>query len=126
MLKPISDFIDQHFAKFLTGLIILIFFLGIVTSVIDCSELTHHAKRGNLIDKWHEISCIGNYDGSGNYIGESCGDEYTLAIDFGNERFTKKMSHLDFDLFKIGEAINYQYDSGKLGSIHNEVLSHVD
>jgi hypothetical protein len=124
MLKTIENFIDNLFEC------VIIFFLALVISFIcifikiDCSELTHHALRGNLIDKWHKHVCSTTYDGS-NYDND-CKDRYTLYLDFGTSRLEKRMSRGDFNLFKIGDAIDYQYDRGKLGGIYHEVLTHVD
>jgi hypothetical protein len=126
MSKAIEDFIDRHYPVVLSTVIALVVLLVITLGVIDCSELTHFDKKGSLVDKWHEVSCTGSYDGNGNYLGENCADEYTLVLDLGGERVAKRMSQLDFGLFKIGEAIDYQYDRGKLGGIYHQTLSHVN
>lgn len=82
--------------QILLSLIVIIFTVFSCT-VIDASKLTHVIINGVLVDKWHEESCIGTFDGNGNYIGESCSDEYTIVvIDNDNDRHEYKIDRKEF------------------------------
>ena len=89
-------------------------------TAIDASKLTHTNINGVLVDKWHEESCIGNYDGNGNYLGESCSDEYTIVlIDDTNERHEYQVSYSEFGDLLTKSDIVVSYDIGRLGIFHN-------
>jgi hypothetical protein len=103
--------------KWIIALIIAAF---ISIFAIDSSQLTHYAEIGQIVDKWHEESCIPMFDGNGGYIGESCGDDYTIVLMLGDRRVEEEVLNSDFKNLKIGDRVNYQYDLGKLNIIHNK------
>jgi hypothetical protein len=101
-------------------IVILIVGAGIFLDIQDGSELTHYAKIGILLDKWHETVCTSTYDGTSYY--DDCDEKYTLVIKFPDTQLEQKVSNRNFLSFKIGEEIEYQYDRGKLGGIHNQTF----
>ena len=89
-------------------------------TAIDASELTHTNINGVLVDKWHEESCTPNFDGSGNYLGESCSDKYTIVVvDDTNERHEYQVSYSEFGDLLTKSFISVSYDIGRLGIFHN-------
>jgi len=76
---------------------LLLFFICIIAAFIyDASLLTHYDYNGYLADKFHEESCSPIVDGSGNYLGESCSDEYTAVVIIADERNEFKVSLPNF------------------------------
>jgi hypothetical protein len=89
-------------------------------TAIDASKLTHTNINGVLVDKWHEESCTPIIDGNGNYLGESCSDEYTIVVvDDSNERHECQVSYADFGDLLTKSPVIVSYDIGRLGIYHN-------
>lgn len=105
--------------NWLISLTISFFAMLLIAFTVDSSELIHHVEFGNIIDKWHEESCVPMFDGNSNYIGEACGDDYTIVLMIGDRRVEKLISNSDFKDFKIGDRIKYEYDLGKLNGVHH-------
>ena len=101
--------------------IVLIIVIVLFLEIDDYSQLTHHASIGILIDKWHENVCSTRYDGTSYYT--DCDNRYTLLIEFPDTQLEQQVTNYNFMLFKIGEEIDYQYDVGKRGGIHNQIFN---
>lgn len=87
--------------------------------VFDSTELIHYEYDAILTDKWHEESCSPIIDGSGNYYGDSCSDEYTVVLNVDGERLERHISNGAFKQLLIGSHVEYSFDLGKLGFEHN-------
>lgn len=99
---------------------ILLFFICLIAAITyDCSQLTHYDYNGYLVDKWHEESCSGYFNGNGSYLGESCSDEYTAVVIIDDERNEFKLDKPNFSNLRIDSEVNVQYDLGRLGLRHN-------
>jgi hypothetical protein len=118
-------FIEKNITEILFAFIVfLIIAIGVTFEIVDRSELTHFTQIGTVLDKWRENSCSTTYDGTSYYT--DCDYIYTLVVDLQGNNLEEKVSNQYFKQFKIGESIDYQYDLGKLGGIHNETLSHAN
>jgi hypothetical protein len=116
------NLIKEYIAETIFSIIIvLIIGLIIFLEIDDYSQLTHHALVGTLIDKWHENVCSTTYDGTNYYT--DCDNQYTLVIKFPDSQLEQRVSNDNFMLFKIGGEIDYQYDIGKRGGIHNQIFN---
>jgi hypothetical protein len=105
--------------------IVLILGCLIFTYFFDASKLTHQVEVMTLADKWHEESCNPMYDGNGNYLGESCSDDWTFVLLEGQGRKTLRVSGQIFREFVPGNILKLEFDQGKLGFHHNENWSKV-
>jgi hypothetical protein len=88
--------------------------------IFDSSELTHQTKIMTLADKWHEESCSPMYGSDGNYLGESCSDDWTFVLMENQNRKTMKVSGQIFKSFVAGDVLKLEFDKGKLGLAHNK------
>ncbi|RUR77010.1 hypothetical protein PCC6912_39690 [Chlorogloeopsis fritschii PCC 6912] len=86
---------------------------------VDSSQLTHHSYNAHILDKWHEEVCSPIYDYKGNYLGEDCGDDYTLVLRVEDQREELRVSGDKFKSLKLGDQVLYEYDTGRLGLKHN-------
>jgi hypothetical protein len=87
----------------------------------DMGTLTPIAERMTLLDKWHEESCSPTYDDKGNYTGEACSDNWTLAVDVaGQGREEISVSGNVFKTFPVGSRVERSYLLGRLGFHHDE------
>ena len=59
-------------------------------------------------------------DANGNYLGETCSDEWTFVLTKNGDRRTTKVSGSIFKSFMAGDKLKVNYDKGKLGFHHNE------
>lgn len=101
---------------------ILVIFSWVLTVCYDYSTLTHSSYQAILIDKWHEERCTPMVDDKGNYIGESCSDIYTVALDVDGDRRELQLSNQDFKNLRTGR-VSVGYDTGMLGFKHNIKIS---
>lgn len=102
--------------------LIIVFLLCLIFGAVcfDNSELSHKVDVFRLADKWHETSCFPLYDGNGNYMGESCSDEWELVVIGSKGRESIPVSGNIFKDFLAGDTLRREYDKGRLGIRHNE------
>lgn len=124
----------DHIVIVICFLVVALFMAGVLWFAdFDHSVLTPHFESFSIVDKWHEEDCSSVQDSNGNYIGESCEDLWKLVItnrkldnlDFGSQRFEKSVKGSIFKEFRMGERVSRQYDSGRLGIIHNEIYQRI-
>jgi hypothetical protein len=93
--------------------------------VFDSSATIPKQNIFTLADKWHEEDCSPIYDGDGNYMGESCSDDWTFAVLENGERKEIGVSGSLFKTFVVGDRLKRKFDQGKLGFHHNEEWSKI-
>lgn len=90
--------------------IFFILLLSIGCFFYDTSELTHHNKKGVVIDKWRAVGA------NVNYVTEQ------LVIDLQGQIIKESCSN-DFYRFTIGDKVSYSFDSGRLGFQYNTKIT---
>jgi hypothetical protein len=88
--------------------------------IFDASQLTPQRNMFTLLDKWHEEDCVPMLDGNGYYMGETCSDEWTLAVQDDEGRQEVRVSGDVFRQFGAGDRVTQSYNKGRLGLHHNE------
>jgi hypothetical protein len=99
------------------GLTILVIIAGLF---FDSSTLTHQVKSLQLVDKWHEQSCVPIIDDKGNYLSENCSDDWTFVVLENGARNEVRVSGPVFKTFVVGDRLKREFDEGRLGVFHND------
>lgn len=111
----------MKFSETIFGVIIAAVLLGLVWLFwFDSSQLSPPIVHNlTLLDKWHEEDCTPIFDGSGNYLGESCSDEWTLVVMENDQRRTMTVRKDLFSQIRPGESFQYSVQLGRLGGEYN-------